>query len=102
MSYTADDTLANDPAFQAKVKQSMVKAALAISSEPETTKNVVDSKRNSLAKNCLNDPQSYVQRFTNAAIQAGALTSSSTDPQIDGAIASAWNGIAGVTTQDKT
>ena len=100
MAYAADDTLSQDGIFQGKVRCSIVKAALAISNEARTVKNHVDDKRQSLAKAVLNDPDLYMKRFTNAAIQASALTSSSTDAQIDVAVSSSWNGIAGVTTED--
>src|SRR5262245_63937138 len=100
MAYTADDTLSQDGAFQGRIRCAMVKAGLAICTEARTVNNEKDSKRNSLAKSVLNDPDSYMKRFTNACIQASALTSASTDAQLDAAVASSWNGIAGVTSQD--
>jgi len=100
MAYTADDALSQDATFTGRIRMSMCKAALSISNEARTIHNNVDSKRNTLAKAVLNDPTSYVNRFTHAAIEASALTSASTDAQLDTAISTAWNGIAGVTTDD--
>lgn len=100
MPYTADDTLSQDGAFQGRIRCAMVNAALAISSEARTVRNHVDDKRSTLARSVLNDPDSYTKRFTNAAIQAGKLTSASLDPALDSAVSGAWNGIAGVTAED--
>ena len=100
MGYAEDEILAQDATFQGRVKQASINAALAISSEAETTKNVVDSKRNTLAKSVLNDANAYMIRFTNAVIQDG-VKGTSDDAAITSAIAAVWNGIAGVTTADK-
>jgi len=101
MGYQEDDVLSQDATFQARVKQATVKAALAISSEAETTKNVVDSKRNTLAKGVLNDANAYMIRFTHAVIQSGPFTTASPDADITNAVSAVWNGVAGVTTADK-
>ena len=100
MGYAEDELLSQDATFQGRVKQATVNAALAISSEAETTKNVVDSKRNTLAKNILNDANAYMIRFTNAVIQDG-VKGTDDDVVLTNAIAAVWNGIAGVTTADK-
>jgi len=101
MAYTDDAVLAEDQAFQNRVRMSIVNTATAVASEPSTTKNHVDDKRSTLAKSVLNDPQSYVQRFTNAMIRAGSLTTTSTDANLDAAASAVWNGMAGVTSEDK-
>lgn len=100
MTYTADDTLATDVTFQARIRMAIVQAANAVASEARTVRNTVDQKRNSLANKVLNDPATYVIRFTYAAIRAGNLLTGSTDAQIDTAVSSVWNGVAGVTTAD--
>jgi len=103
MGFKEDDVLAQDAEFQSRVKQASIRAATEISSEAETTKNVVDSKRNTLAKNVLNDANAYMVRFTHAVIQSGtAFTTASPDADIFNAVSAVWNGIAGVTTADKT
>ena len=100
MAYTNDDTLSSDVTFSGRIRMAMVKAATQISSEARTVRNAVDQKRNALAVKILNDPASFTVRFVHAAIEAGALTSASTDAQLDTAVSGVWNGIAGVTTQD--
>jgi len=103
MGYAEDDLLAQNDAFQKRVRQATINVALAVSSEPETNRNVVDNKRNTLAKSVLNDANSYMVRFTNAVIQVGAgnMTETSPDSDITNAVSAAWNGMAGVTQADK-
>lgn len=100
MAYTSDDALTSDLAFQGRVRMSMVNAARQIATEARTVKPQVDLKRNALAVKVLNDPASFVVRFTHAAIEAGGLAGGSTDVNLDTAIAGVWNGIAGITAQD--
>jgi hypothetical protein len=100
MSYTADDTLSQDATFRGRIRMSMVKAAVAIASEARTVRNLVDQKRNKLAVAILNGPSTFMDQFTHSAIEANALVAASTDANIDTAISSVWNGIAGVTPQD--
>lgn len=100
MSYAADDTLANDATMRGRVRMAMVNAGRQIASEARSVKPTLDAKRNALAVKVLNDPAAYVDRFTNAAIEAGGLVTGSTDGNLDTAIAGVWNGIAGVTAQD--
>jgi len=77
-----------------------VKAAVAIVNEASTPKPNIDRKRHDLAVQVLNNPTFENNAFTQAAIEAGSLVSASTDPQLDTAIASIWNGIAGVSVTD--
>jgi hypothetical protein len=99
MSYAADFTLSGNAVFQNQVQMAMTKAAVSITSEARTVRNVVDQKRNALAVKILNNPVLMLQQFTFAAIESG-LTGVPTDAQVDGAVSSVWNGIAGVTPQD--
>lgn len=100
MSYSADATLANDATFQPRIRMAIVKAAIQIASEAATSKPLVDIKRNSLATQVLNSPDAFLTRFVAAAIEANALTLASVDANIDVAISSVWNDIAGVTQRD--
>jgi hypothetical protein len=100
MPYTADDTLSSDATFRGRVRMSMVKQAQNVASEARTVRNTVDGKRNKLAVSILNDPASFVDRFTHGAIEAGTLTAASLDPAIDAAISAIWNGVAGVAPAD--
>lgn len=101
MAYAADFTLASNAAYQNQVQMSMVKAAVAIALEARTVRNTVDQKRNALAVAILNAPNASATliKFYYACVETG-LTGTPTDAQIDTAVSSVWNGIAGVTTQD--
>lgn len=100
MAYSTDDATVNDATFRAKVKMAMVNAARQIANEARTVRNTVDQKRNALAVGVLTNPPTYLDRFAHAAVEAGPLTTSSTDANIDTAIAAVWNALAGVTAQD--
>jgi hypothetical protein len=105
MSYSADFTLSTNAAFIGLIQMSMVNNALQIASERPTAFPIVDSKRNTLAVGVLNNSSLYLTRFVLAAIESNGettLTASSTDVQIDSAITSVWNDIAGVTTRDQS
>lgn len=99
MSYAADLTLATTGSFQNQVEMSMVKAAVAIANEARTTHNAIDQKREDLASRVLNSPSSFVTAFSFACVETG-LTGTPTDAQVDTAVASVWNGIAGVKSSD--
>jgi hypothetical protein len=98
MAYATDFTLASNATFQNQVQMSIVKAAVNISSEARTVRNTVDLKRNTLAVAVLNNPtaSATLTRFVYATIETG-LTGTPTDAQVDTAVSSVWNGIAGVT-----
>jgi hypothetical protein len=100
MSYAADDTLANTASFQTQVRCSIVKAAVNIASEARTTHPNIDQKRENLANRVLNNPTSFVVPFSYACIEASALAGTPTDAQVDTAVATAWNGMAGVLSSD--
>jgi hypothetical protein len=100
MSYAADDTLANTGSFQTQVRCSIVKAAVAIASEARTTRPNVDIKRENLASRVLNNPTAFVVPFSYACVEASGLTGTPTDVQVDTAVATAWNGMAGVLSSD--
>lgn len=100
MAYVDDFSLTTDSTFQGRVRMAMIKAAIAIGNAAPSVNAVVDGKRNALVLAVLTFPDRYVSVFTQAAIEAGPLSSSSTDASIDTAIASVWGEIAGVTTRD--
>lgn len=101
MPYSADFTLSSTPAFQNQIQMAIVKAAVQISNEARTVRNIVDQKRHTLATAILNAPNSsaILNKFYFATIETG-LTGTPTDAQVDTAVSSVWNGIADVTTQD--
>lgn len=100
MPYSADDTLANTASFQTQVRCAIVKAAVNIASEARSTHPFIDQKRESLANRVLNSPTTFVVPFAYACVEASALTGTPTDAQVDTAVATAWNGMAGVLSSD--
>lgn len=105
MAYIDDFTLSNDVNFQNRIRMAMIKAAIAVGNETPTVKPIVDGKRSTLSLAVLTRPDFYLPNFTVAAIEAGIspgnpLVSGSTDVNIDTAIASVWNEMAGVTLRD--
>lgn len=100
MSYTNDFITYSDVPTQNRIQMSLVKAAVNIASEAVGPDQKIYLKRNALANQVLNSPQRFLAPFALAAIEAAALTTGSTDAAIDNAIASVWNGMAGVTQLD--
>lgn len=106
--YSADWTLSQTSGFQQQVQMSVFKAALSISSEAATTHPILDQKRHTLAMQVLGASAagfgtpngSLNMQFVWAAIETG-LTGTPTDAQVDTAVASVWNGIAGVSARDQ-
>lgn len=96
MAYSDNYAAAINSAFQQRVEESMISAAIAISSEATTTAN--HGNRVVLAKTVLNQPQNYVQQFALAVAVNIPVTSVSavTDAQIDSSVSGIWNGFAGV------
>lgn len=103
MAYSADYALSQTASFQQQVQMSVVKAAIAIASEAFSTKGSY-AKRHALSTTVLASQTTtpWLMQFVFAAIEASGLTSGATDAQVDTAVASAWNGIAGVTAADLT
>lgn len=99
MSYATDSTLASTGTFQTQVQMSIVKAAIAIANGAKTTDNTIDNKRGGLASRVLLAPTSWVTPFAYACVETG-LTGTPTDAQVDVAVASVWNGMAGVLPSD--
>ena len=99
MPYSADFSLATNQTFLNQLQMSMVHAAVQIVSEAATTKNTIDLKRNALAKAVLNGPTTYLNPFAFACVETG-LAGTPTDAQVDTAVSSIWNGMAGVTSHD--
>lgn len=105
MAYVDDFALSNDATFQSRIKMSMIKQAIVVLAAAPSTDATIDNKRTSLAKMVLNNPDVYILIFSLAAIETGGgngqpLTAVSTDTNIDTAIITVWNDIAGVTTRD--
>lgn len=85
----------NEPAYIAKVTQSAVKTAIAVSSEPPAT--AYHAVRVSFATAVLNNPSDLGRKLTHGvATQVSGATP--TDANIDTAVSAIWNAYAGVVT----
>lgn len=104
MPYTDDFSLSQDETFQQRIRMSMLKIALTVSATAPSSDAVIDGKRNTLAANVLNNPDVYVLRLTQAAVEEGSgsgpLVSGSADSNLDTAVAAVRSFIVGVTTRD--
>lgn len=94
--FAADKTLAEDVVFLGKVEVAMVKAALAISGETPTANPTVDLERHKLASNVIISRANLIGVFAFACVANGALTTSSTDADVEFTVNSVWNDVAGL------
>lgn len=75
MGYVEQAALANDTWFQYQVKVAMATAAVSIAGEATTgMTSTVYQKRQTLADAVLNNPGSFLDRFTWAVVQNAAIT----------------------------
>lgn len=96
MTYSDNYAAAINVAFQQRVQESMISAAINISAE--ATGTVDHGNRVILAKAVLNNPQGFVNQFAFAVAVNIPVTSVNTvtDAQIDASVSGVWNGFAGV------
>jgi hypothetical protein len=88
----ARQAAAVDPLFVARITESMAEAAVAIYAEPPATAG--HATRASFANAVLRYPAQYAASFAQAVVTQG-VDQTSTDAQINTAIASVWNALAG-------
>ena len=99
MSYAADSTLAQSPAFQQQVQMALIATALTVMANT-VADPVIQKKRQALGVVVLNAPVEYLTRFIYAAIEEGTLVSGSTDASVLAAVGNCWNFVAGVLSTD--
>jgi hypothetical protein len=102
MGFQESYDLLSDSGFQIKVREAMVKSALAILGEtPASPANTtLDDKRHALAEAVLVDIDMYAVRFREACASLGTLTTSSTDADVEFTVSAVWNDMAGVSGAD--
>ncbi len=91
-------TLKADPAFVDKVEAATYKAMLAVANEEASitpADPIKDVKRKQLSVSFNESPASYVELFLNYVCTNGALTTSSTDNDIEFTVNSSIDAIAG-------
>jgi hypothetical protein len=96
-TYSDAADLATNPAFLRKVQVAMVTAAIEVAQEAQEPTPSADywRLRRALSVNVLTDPVVWAPKFAWAAASNVALTSESTDSDIQFTVNSQWASIAG-------
>jgi len=92
--------LAADAAFRNKLKVAIVKAALAIVGESNSSNPVRTEKRHKLGVAVLTSPDHWIGPFSFAVVAPDTLSSSSTDTAIEDVVSAVWSDLAGVTNAE--
>ena len=100
MAFADQEKLLFDAGIQIQVRHALVRAALDIMAEVASGKVAVDEKRWALALAVLNDIEPYEKRFR-LAVVSNSITDKSSDDDVQAAVSAVWDGIAGVTGEDK-
>lgn len=89
------DYLAGYPDFVVRVRASMVKAAESIGQETSDISTEYRRLRRVLSTNVLADRDTYASRFAAACAALSTVTKDTVDADLDTAVASVWDSIAG-------
>lgn len=101
MAFTDQATLADDPAFRAKVRVATVTAAKDILGEAKGGfSDTKFGKRQSLADQVITNSGSFVDRFAWAVAASPAISAGSSDSDIQFTVNSVWDDLAGVRITD--
>jgi len=108
ISYTDQATIVADPTWRARVTQAAAVAASAILGEAIGGMSATETeKRQTLAQRVLNSDGAVLHGLTGAVLaNVGTTASTATieseilDSEIDTALSSVWNDVAGVRTDD--
>jgi hypothetical protein len=87
--------LSNDMTFIKRVRQAIVKAAIAISAEAASGKPTLDTARLNYSTLVLRDPDRFARIMACGVATADAVTEKSTDADLYNVIAGQWNAYAG-------
>lgn len=103
MAYTDQATLADDPTFRSKVRVALATAAVQVMGEDKAAYSDTHfGKRQSLAYDVLRSAASgmYLEAFVWATVANVAISSASSDSDIQFTINAAWDDLAGVRIND--
>lgn len=101
MAFTDQYALATDATFSQRVQVAMTSAAVQVAAESQGASETVYDKRQQLATRVLQSGgQATLQWFIWAVVANAAITSGSTDSDIQFTVNSVWNAVAGVRTAD--
>lgn len=99
MDFLGQIALAEDGEFQARVRQAVVTAAVAIMADaPENTPEAiaVHAKRAALANRVLLDPTGLQRAWAYMVVSNPAIDDTATDSDLQWTVSSMWNAMAGV------
>lgn len=99
MDFLGQIALAEDGTFQARVRQAVITAAVEILADKPTNSPeaiALHAKRANLAHRALTDPLSMQRAWSYAVVSNPAITTESTDGDIQWTVNSMWNALAGV------
>ena len=99
MDFLGQIALAENGEFQARVRQAVITAAIAIlADQPANTPQAIDlhKKRTALASRILTDPLSSQRAWSYAIVSNVAINGDSTDGDIQWTVNAMWNAMAGV------
>ena len=99
MDFLGQIELAENGAFQARVRQAVITAAIAIlADQPANTPQAIDlhKRRTALASKILADPLSSQRAWSYAIVSNVAIDEDSTDSDIQWTVSAMWNAMAGV------
>ena len=88
--------LANDPAFISRVRQAIVKAAIAIAAEAATADTDLDAARLRFSTLALREPDHFARIMACGIVTADGITDESADADLFNTVAAQWNAYAGV------
>lgn len=94
MAFLDQYTLANDAEFINRVEMAMVKSALAVCAESDTTPN--HAARAQWGTQVLRDPNFYAGRVVYGVTSNPVITAQSSDSDIEFTVNSDWDAYAGV------
>ena len=99
MDFLGQIELAENGEFQARVRQAVITAAIAILADrPANTPQAIDlhKRRTALASKILTDPLSSQRAWSYAIVSNVAIDGDSTDSDIQWTVSAMWNAMAGV------
>ena len=93
MAYIDQHNLSQDSVFKNRVRVAMLTGATSVQSEGTTVPN--HTNRANYAQLVLNSPDSYINAFCEAATTNPPIVASSPDSDLQAAVGSLWNDLAG-------
>ena len=95
LTFSQQVDLANDPPFIKRVRQAIVKAAIAIAAEAATADADLDAARLRYSTLVLRDPDHYARIMACGLATASDIDDKAADADLSNTVAAQWNAYAG-------